>query len=231
MAAITNYSNTYTFEPLNSPLQTEEVKYKTSTYYNDYLGQHILIISTIALAIILSASGVLPAAILIGAKVAAIEISIMIALALIVYLLDLCNKEIKDDDLEDIPVRTIIIGPLVEEIICRLGLQGGLQFILENVMQETLVTILGFQFSVAGLVSILIAGSIFGLLHANNDHENSHIQALFTGLVGVCMFGPLYYYYGLTATITAHMVYNAIGNTLLLCPTTEKEITNSGRIP
>lgn len=68
---------------------------------------------------------------------------------------------------------------------------------------------LGTGLSIATTVAIIASAAFFGLIHAFNDHKNSHLQAVVATIGGVIL-GVTAAQYGLAAAIAAHIVNNTL---------------------
>jgi membrane protease YdiL (CAAX protease family) len=168
------------------------------------------IITGIAIAAILSATGILPAAVLTGAMVGILS-PVVPAAAVI---LSKTNRNSASNDQSKYRMfsqdvwNTCIIAPIVEEVIFRVILQGSLQCIFKRVLPAVAITVFGAQIPLYACAAMIVAGSAFGVLHLKNSHNLSKVQAVVAGFAGICFSGPLYYYYGLWATCMEHIVHN-----------------------
>jgi membrane protease YdiL (CAAX protease family) len=185
------------------------------------IAQCAMIIAALGITIALSAAGVLPLTILTVAKISVIALGIKVVIAGVVS-----AYQKKEDEKESAyekrikemhPIAPAVLIPIVEEGIFRGILQGGLYWVLARIVPLATVTLLGIQFSAAALASILIAGSIFGIIHATNGHDLANVQAFVAALSGVFVLGPLYHFYGLWASILDHIMTNTLATTMCHC--------------
>jgi len=168
------------------------------------------IITGIAIAALLSAAGILPAAVLTGAMVGLLS-PVVPAVALI---LSKKNRDPASNErgnyrmiVEDV-WNSCIIAPIIEEVAFRAILQGSLQCIFKRVLPAVAITVFGAQIPLYACAAMIVAGSAFGVLHLKNSHNLSKVQAVVAGFAGICFSGPLYYYYGLRAACIEHIVHN-----------------------
>jgi len=180
--------------------------------------QIAMIVSAIATAVFLSASGILPPAVLFAAKVGLYETVTTMALLILHGLV--AKKSAKESEYKNTidqmsPFAIAVAYPIVEEIIFRGIMQGGLTFILNRDMPVATISLLGLQLPLASALAMTIAGASFGYAHLFNKHENSHIQAINTGLSGIFVYGPMYHFYGLPATCFMHIINNTIFSVLI----------------
>lgn len=167
----------------------------------------------------LSAAGILPAAVLVSCAAGATALLANIVLSnTVMYALDIEEKEGESEYSDAIkqisPFATCVAIPVIEEIVFRTFVQGGLYAVLSYVIPATaVITIVGLEFPVAAVVSIVAAGAIFGLAHASNhpDDPLSAIMHTATATVaGVFVLGPLYYAFGIWGSALAHIANNTI---------------------
>jgi membrane protease YdiL (CAAX protease family) len=100
-------------------------------------------------------------------------------------------------------------APILEEILFRGCLQPLTTKAILWLVPAASATIMSLNLSVAVVVSVVAIGAIFGFVHYFNDHKNSHIQAVVTGIAGIAL-GLTAAYLGLPAAIGAHMLNNTI---------------------
>ena len=112
------------------------------------------------------------------------------------------------------PYIPCVLVPAIEELVFRTLVQGGLYAALSYVLPATaVITVVGLEFPLAAVVSIVGAGVIFGLAHGSNHPDDpfasiSHIAL--SSISGIFVEGPLYYAFGLWASTLAHITYNTL---------------------
>lgn len=179
--------------------------------------QIIMIVSTIASAVFLSAVGVLPSSILVAATVGVISTTVTLAAVIVSSAMSGVETEEKPDEsgyhkriMEMDPIKIAVQGPIIEEIIFRGILQGGLQWTLKKLLPATAISLLGLQLPVASVIAAVVAGAAFGYAHLANGHENSGYQAIHAGISGILVEGTMFAVYGLWASCLVHIINNTI---------------------
>jgi membrane protease YdiL (CAAX protease family) len=172
-----------------------------------------LIVTGIATTIILSATGVLPASVLLTAKVSAIGTGVIILITLIKNLLE--NKEHKESKYSksvnsSSPFTICCSGPIIEEFLFRGGVQQCLQIVLREFVPVVALCLFGVQIPLSAVLAMGVASTVFGAMHARNSHANAGWQAIMCGIGSFCVEAPLFYFHGLWASCLAHIMHNTI---------------------
>ncbi|HEY2811484.1 MAG TPA: CPBP family intramembrane glutamic endopeptidase [Rhabdochlamydiaceae bacterium] len=187
--------------------------------------QLALIVTGIALTAILSSVGVLPAGLLVAAKVALIATPILILVAIVTTLFRSAGNKSEDKSnpgdeayrkkFAKNPFYTCVGGPLLEEGIFRLVIQGTLQQILPKIVPAIAVSVFGFQFPMAIVIAMVASSIIFGAAHMSNHHSGAAYQSANAAISSLFVEAPLFYFYGFWASFFAH----CINNTIVACLT------------
>lgn len=98
------------------------------------------------------------------------------------------------------PLEICVGGPIIEEGIYRLCLQGGLSTGLQVVLPS--VSLLGIPFS--AVMAMGVASAVFGYQHLGQIH------ACYAGLIALSTFSPLFYFYGMRAACFSHVIHNTL---------------------
>lgn len=107
-----------------------------------------------------------------------------------------------------------LIGPVGEELVFRGLIQQLLILALTWLFPMAANSILLFPgINIIAALSILLSSIIFGAAHAQNRHNNAHLQAVSTSITGVFL-GLLAFHFGLGASIAAHILIGTILTTL-----------------
>jgi membrane protease YdiL (CAAX protease family) len=180
-----------------------------------------IIVTGIAVAVLLSATGVLPVAVLSAAKISLIVLPVLYAAAVIIVSQINKRSDLAQDDSSNYtrrvigaPWKSCVIYPVIEEITHRSLLQGALQWGLKRVLPAAAITVFGAQIPLYACAAIVVGSGIFGAMHAANDHNLSHVQAAIVGIQSLCLYSPLYYHYGLWASCLAHIMNNTLALTM-----------------
>ena len=162
-----------------------------------------------ALPIILSAAGFLPAYVM---TVAACAVGVCAASLSIVRVYSYLKGPAKESEyaknaLSD-PIFSGVIVPVVEEVIFRAGIQAYLTEAFKGYISASSVTVLGIALP-GSTAAIAVASVIFGAAHAFNPHEGAGFQAVLATVIGG-YFGVVYHQLGLGASCLAHIFHNTM---------------------
>jgi len=166
-------------------------------------------VAAVAIPIILSLGGLLPAAVW---KIGAVVTCIFPVKLITSWLLSkaLPDRSQPTKYIEQIitmgPLHASITTPVIEETLFRGILQGGLTVGLRKIVPLTLVSLFGMPTFLSTLLAATIASTAFGLMHAGQ----SPMQAIITGLGSLVLEAPLFHLYGLWASCLAHIVNNTL---------------------
>jgi membrane protease YdiL (CAAX protease family) len=105
------------------------------------------------------------------------------------------------------------VAPIVEECLFRSVIQPLAEKPIAYILPALTVEILGAQFALATLVTIVVTSLLFGVSHLFNGHPNASSQAIHATLGGV-LLGIVAVHFGLLASISAHMVHNTTAGAL-----------------
>ncbi len=188
--------------------------------------QLALIISSLATAAIFSSVGLLPAAVLTTMKITALSTTgftfLLLSKSLLCGTSKSCKEPEKIDEPSENAVKPInlidfcIKGPIVEEILFRGLLQGGLDFGLNRLFTPLSISFFGLPVTAASVAAGVIAGLTFGLVHLSNDGD-PRFQTVKASITGVFLYGRLFHLYGLWSTCLAHIINNTMAITPLVC--------------
>ena len=92
----------------------------------------------------------------------------------------------------------MLIGPIIEELIFR----GGLQ----SLIKKAIIYFLPCYIKIAAKIAIVVSGICFGLGHL----KQAKFQALHSGIGGCFVLGPLMEKYGLLTSMGAHIINNTL---------------------
>jgi|GEM_PF-1703834 len=180
-----------------------------------------IIVTGIAVTVLLSATGVLPAAVLSAAKISLIGVPVLYAAAVLVVFQINKRRDLAQNDsgnyarrIIGAPWKICVLNPIIEEIAYRGLLQAALQWGLKRVLPAAVITVCGAQIPLYACAAIIVASAIFGAMHAANDHNLSHVQAAVVGIQSLFLYSPLYYHYGLWASCLAHIMNNTLVHTM-----------------
>jgi len=203
------------------PIETQVPVTKEAPSSKSKWLQLALITSGIAITIIASLVGILPLSYALAAKMVIIALPVNILIAVILRLVMPVPREENSGYSkylnESTPFELGVAGPIVEEVLFRGILQGGLLVVLKRLIPATTVSILGMPFTIAGLIAIVTASAVFGAVHAMNDHKGAWGQAIVVGVSALFTEGPLAYFYGIEASMMAHILNNTIISAVLCC--------------
>lgn len=182
--------------------------------------QIVKIILGIGATLLLSSMGILSSSYLLAARISVMSISIGLFLNFLYH--HIVNKDPslpeKTEDLDpnrSIPLSYIgVYGPIIEELIFRLGVQGTLQFLFRNDIPPRIITLLGIAMPATNIAAMILSGMIFGISHYSRERNNV-AQVLYTGISGIFVEGALYAAFGLAPAIFAHIINNTISLAIL----------------
>jgi membrane protease YdiL (CAAX protease family) len=175
-----------------------------------------IIITGIATVIILSYASVLPAYFILTAKISILTTLVSLLLSAAFHVLTKSKEnEVQvvnenEDAVTDMtknPFTTCIVAPVVEEGIFRGLIQSGLQKLFFRILPASMIC----AFPLPALVAIGISSLLFGVAHISN---NLKLQPTLAALKSAVVYGPLFYHYGLYATIFAHCLNNTVATTI-----------------
>lgn len=175
-----------------------------------------IIITGIAAVIVLSYASVLPAYFILTAKISVLSTLFTFLLSAAFHVLTkskenedptVVNEDSTVKDITENPWATCIVLPVVEEGIFRGLIQSGLQHLFFRILPAAIICTLPLP----ALIAMGISGLLFGAAHLSN---NIKWQPIFSGLKGAVVYGPLFYHYGLLATIFAHTLNNTLVTTV-----------------
>jgi membrane protease YdiL (CAAX protease family) len=119
----------------------------------------------------------------------------------------LANPERALEYMESNFTAEVIEAPILEEIVFRVLIQNFFHSLATKIVPDTDVEIFSSKLKLATLVSILATAALFGWAHITSGLGILHvILATISGIT----FGVLKEKYGLTASISAHMINNAL---------------------
>ena len=178
-----------------------------------------LIISAIAITLVLSATGVLPAYLLFTAKISILytvsSTLLMICIRKIFRHFHLeSNHSYAEGRNFSARIRTIspfdicVKGPFVEELIYRKVIQGGLEWILPSFLPSTTLPLFALSLPLSSAVAIVATGALFSYSHLSNNYRDPKLPVLGIFLSSILISGPLYHCYGFPATLLDHTINN-----------------------
>lgn len=100
-----------------------------------------------------------------------------------------------------------VIGPVIEEIIFRVVIQGCFDFLATKIFQDKEVEIFSYKIKLATLVSVVATSILFGLAHYSNGLGIA--QVIGTTISGVIL-GVLRDQYNPLASMAAHITNNTL---------------------
>jgi len=180
-----------------------------------------LIISSLAFVTFQSALNQFPASIFFAAKCVLIPFSIIELSLLTIKIVQIIRERpsqesisLFDQEIRSLPPLISCVGyPAVEEIFNRVPIQGGLGLFLKNILPNKTLPFFGASLPIWGLSTIVISGIIFGLMHAGYD--DPYPSTLHAWVSALLVQAPLYHFYGLTASLFAHIVSHTLAVTFL----------------
>lgn len=150
---------------------------------------------------------------LMGVKTGILDIGITAPIGCL--LLYYFSSPVKEDNssYEDVcldkPIAASITVPIMEELLFRVGLQTVVKYCIN---------------SESSIIHVIITALIFGVTHLTNSHTATKEQAVASSISGL-LYGLLFEYYGILASIGAHTINNTILISIqLMIPTLKKYI-------
>lgn len=113
-------------------------------------------------------------------------------------------------DMDDLsPIHPCVTFPVIEELLCRVGIQEGIGLFARTVLPAATVTLCGYPLALASVVTVVASAAIFGLLHLTTNNPDREFQATYCTVHGLFM-GAMKNTYGLLAPIGHHVVTNTL---------------------
>lgn len=219
MTAVTNQ---YSLEsPVLNSTSIDEVQEFNSHLLNRRI-QLVAITALLGGACALSAAGILPATVLVSCAVSATGLIVVATISTVTHSIFRCtsNTPVQErNEFEQLilnlpPYLTCVLVPAIEEVVFRTLVQGGLYAALSYVLPATaVIAVVGLEFPLAAVVSIVATGVIFGLAHGSNHRDDPFArisQVALTSIGSIFVEGPLYYAFGLWASTVAHITHNTL---------------------